>query len=238
MRNLEIALPDSNQKERRSILRATYDNLVWIGVEFIALQSDPKQALEWVDVENEEALDDGVGGVFLACHVGNWELAAAWAAQSGHKISAIVRESHDKGERGIIAEMRANAGVNCIPKTVPMTRALGVLRRNEFLAIMPDQYGGSEGVAAPLFGLDTMTSQGTAVFAYVTKKPIIPVYISRVAPFRHRLRFGKPVKWEDKGNREETILGITKAVNEEIERIILNAPDQWLAQHRRFKEYY
>ena len=219
-------------------MRATYDNLVWTGVEFIALQDDPKQALEWVEAENKEALDDSVGGVLLACHVGNWELAAAWAAQSGHKISAIVRESYDEGERGIIAKMRANAGVNCIPKTAPMTRALGVLKRNEFLAIMPDQYGGGSGINVPLFGLDTKTSQGPAMFVYVTKKPIIPAYTRRVAPFKHHLRFGEPVKWEDKGNKKETILGITKAVNAEIERIILHAPDQWLAQHRRFREHY
>ena len=238
LRNLEIALPGSTSAEHRRILRATYDHLVWVGVEFIALQNDPKQALEWVEGENEEVLDDCVGGIFLACHVGNWELAAAWTAQRGHKVSAIVRESQDVGERGIINDMRTNAGVNCIPKTAPMTRALGVLRQNEFLAIMPDQHGGGKGVTVPLFGLDTKTSQGPAVFAYITKKPIIPAYMRRIAPFRHHLRFGDPVKWEHKGDKEETILGITKVINEEIERIILNAPDQWLAQHRRFREHY
>ena len=237
-RNLEIILPNATPAERSRILRATYDHLVWIGVEFIVLQSDPKQVLEWVDVENEEALDDGTGGILLACHVGNWELAAARVAQGGHKISAIVRESNDEGERGMMNGMRTNVGVNCIPKTASMTKALGALRRNEFLAIMPDQHGGISGVTIPLFGMDTKTSQGPAVFAYITKKPIIPAYMRRVAPFKHRLRFGEPVKWKNSGNKEETILGITKAVNAEIERIILNAPEQWLAQHRRFREYY
>ncbi|MCL2683734.1 MAG: lysophospholipid acyltransferase family protein [Synergistaceae bacterium] len=237
-RNLEIVLPDSTPEERRRILRATYDNIVWTGVEFIVLQNDPRQALDWVEAENEEVLDDRIGGILLACHVGNWELGAAWIAQRGHKVSAIFQESQDVSERGVIADMRANSGVNCIPKTAPMTRVLGVLKRNEFLAITPDQHGGGEGVTVPLFGLDTKTSQGPAVFAYLTKKPIIPSYIRRIAPFKHRVHFEEPVKWEDKGNREETILGITKAVNEAIERIILHAPDQWLAQHRRFREHY
>ena len=237
-RNLEIVLPDKTPKERRRILWKTYDHLVWMGVEFISLQSNPKQVLEWVGAENGKILDDGCGGILLACHVGNWELAAAWVAQSGHRITAIVRESRDSGERRLINDMRENVGVNCISKTAPMTRALGVLKRNEFLAIMPDQHGKGEGLPVPLFGLQTKTSQGPAVFAYLTKKPIIPVYINRVAPFRHRLRFGEPLKWEYKGGRDETIIGITEIINKEVERIILNTPGEWLAHHRRFREHY
>jgi KDO2-lipid IV(A) lauroyltransferase len=224
--------------EREKILWRTYDHLIWVGVEFTILQSDPQQALAWVKAENAETLDDSVGGILLGCHAGNWELTAAWLAQSGHKVSAIVRESEDQGERGIIADMRANCGVSCLPKTGPMTKAIGVLKRNEFLGIMPDQHGGPEGITAPFFGLDTKTSQGPAVFAYLTKKPIIPIYSNRISPFKHKIRFGTPLVWEDKGNRDETILGITSVINAEMERIILEAPDQWLAQHRRFREYY
>jgi KDO2-lipid IV(A) lauroyltransferase len=237
-RNLEIILPGKTDGERRKILWQTYDNLVRVGVEFVILQNNPRLSLEWVEAENKEVLDDSPGGILLACHVGNWELAACWAAQSGYKISSILRESSDQGEREIMAKMRAKFGVKCIPTAAPMTKALGVLKRNEFLAIAPDQHGGSEGMTVPLFGLETKMPRGLAVFAYLTKKPIIPVYIRRVSPFRHKMRLGTPLVWEEKGSRDETILGIMKAINAEIEKIILEAPDQWLAQHRRFREHY
>jgi KDO2-lipid IV(A) lauroyltransferase len=236
-RNLEIVLPGKTARERDKILWRTYDNLVWIGIEFTVLQKDPAEVLEWVDMKNPEALDRD-GGILIACHVGNWELAIAWAAQSGHKVTAIVREPPDLAERGVIAGMRVNAGVKFISKTVPMTQALGVLKRNEFLAIMPDQHGGPEGVKAPLFGIETSTPRGAAVFAYLTEKPLIPVYTHRVAPFRHVMRLGEPISWKRTGSRNETILGITRAVNLEVERMIMEAPDQWLAQHRRFREHY
>jgi KDO2-lipid IV(A) lauroyltransferase len=119
-----------------------------------------------------------------------------------------------------------------------MTRVVSILRRNEFLAIMPDQHGGAGGIRAPLFGLKTPTSQGIAVFAYLTGKPIIPVFTRRISPFKHVMRFGPPVEWERASSRDETIYGITRAVNKAVEEIILEAPDQWLAQHKRFKEYY
>jgi KDO2-lipid IV(A) lauroyltransferase len=137
-----------------------------------------------------------------------------------------------------MAEMRKNAGVRYISKGASMTQALGVLKRNEFLVIMQDQHGGCEGVKAPLFGIETPTPRGAAVFAYLTKKPLIPVYMRRVAPFKHVMRFGGPIQWEDAGNKQETITAVTRAVNREIERIIREAPDQWLAQHKRFREHY
>jgi KDO2-lipid IV(A) lauroyltransferase len=93
-------------------------------------------------------------------------------------------------------------------------------------------------LGVPLFGLETSTVQGPAVFAYLTKKPIIPVFTHRIAPFRHVIKLGSPIEWEDTGDRGKTIYGITRKVNEAVEQIILEAPDQWLAQHRRFREHY
>jgi KDO2-lipid IV(A) lauroyltransferase len=236
-RNLEIILPGHTAKERNKILWRTYDNLVWVGIEFTVLQSDPRKVLEWFDVKNPEAMDCD-GGILVPCHVGNWVLALVWGVQSGHKITPIIRESPDLSERKVMAEMYSKSGVSFISKTAPMTQALGVLKRNEFLVVMPDQHGGGEGVKAPLFGLETSTPRGAAVFAYLTKKPLIPVYTHRVAPFKHVMRFGEPIAWERAGSREETILSITRAINLEVERIIKEAPDQWLAQHRRFREHY
>jgi KDO2-lipid IV(A) lauroyltransferase len=237
-RNIETAFPEKTPRERAAIVWKTYDHLVWIGLEFAALQRDPRLALDWVDFENESALDDSQGGILLAGHVGNWELCCSRLAQGGHDVTAIVRESGDDGERGVIAEMRARAGWKFLSHKSPMTRALAVLRQNKFLAIMPDQHGGPSGIAAPFFGLATSTPQGPAVFAYLTKKPIIPVYTRRIRPFKHTMRVGEPIKWEDAGERGRTIYEITAAVNREMERMVRESPDQWLAQHKRFKEHY
>jgi KDO2-lipid IV(A) lauroyltransferase len=237
-RNLEIALPEAPPDERRRMLKGTYDHLVWTGIEFIALQRDPKRILEWMEAENAPGLDVAGGAIIVACHVGNWELLAAWIAQSGHKITAIVREPDDELERGAIAGMRHRVGVSCLPKTAPMTRAVSVLRRGELLGIMPDQHGGGEGIMAPLFGLETATSKGPALFAYLTGRPIIPVSSHRVAPFRHRAKIWPPIEWSDLGGRDETVRDITLRVNRAVEDIIREAPDQWLAQHKRFKEHY
>jgi KDO2-lipid IV(A) lauroyltransferase len=235
--NLKIALPGASDSERKRILRGTYDHLIWTGIEFAMLQRDPRLALEWVDAENSSLLDslDGHGAILLAGHVGNWELVAAWIAQSGHKVTAIVQETDD---HGMIERMRSRVGVTSMPKSVPMTRAAAVLRRGEFLGILPDQHGGGSGIPAAFFGLETSTSPGAAVFAYLTKKPLVPLFSRRVSPCRHLLRVGDPIEWSPRDSRDATIADITGRINREVERMILEAPDQWLAQHRRFREHY
>jgi KDO2-lipid IV(A) lauroyltransferase len=236
--NLSIAFPEKSEAERKKILGETYDHLVWTGIEFIVLQKNPRAALDWVEAENGELLDelDGKGAILLTGHVGNWELTAAWIAQSGHRVTAIVRESDDEGERGLIEGMRERAGLMCLSKNLPMTRSVSILKRGEFLGILPDQHGGPLGLSVPFFGVETSTSPGAAVFAYLTGKPLIPIFSRRVAPFRHKVRFGPPIEWERLESRDAAIFAITKKINETVERMIREAPGQWLAQHRRFRE--
>lgn len=238
LRNFARAFPDIGDDERRAYLAQTYEHLVWTGIEFIVLQRDPRAVLEMVESHNAELLARlyGGGAILLTGHVGNWELTAAWIAQSGYRVSAIVRESDDEGERDMIGTMREKVGVACIPKTAPMMRCVALLKRGEFLGILPDQHAGGQGIMVPYFGIKTSTSTGPAVFAHLTKRPLVPIFSHRVAPFRHVVRVGDPIEWEPMATRDETIEAITREVNASMEQMVREAPGQWLAQHRRFRE--
>jgi KDO2-lipid IV(A) lauroyltransferase len=237
--NLSVVLPDASPEKIKRLLNETYNHLVWVAIEFIMLQRDPRQALDWVTAENAELLDDlnGKGAILVTGHVGNWELLAAWLAQRGHKLTAIIRESDDSAERGLIERMRTHCGVKCMSKTTAMMSVVSLLKRGEFLGILPDQHGGAHGLRVPFFGIETSTSQGPAFFAYLTGKPIIMVFSHRISPCRHKVRVAPPIEWKKLNTREETIIDITRRINIELERIILDAPGQWLAQHRRFREH-
>lgn len=240
--NLEIALLCESPERKREILSGTYNHMIWTALEFIMLQRDPSQVLEWVDTDEEslerlEALR-GKRAILLTGHVGNWELTAAWIAQMGHKVTAIVRESDDSTERGMIENMRSRLGIVSMSKRLPMNRAVSLLRREEFLGILPDQHGGNEGIQVPFFGVQTSTPQGAAVFAYLTGAPLIPVFTHRIAPCRHVIRIAPPIEWSKRENRDSTILDITGKINGVVEQMVLEAPDQWLAQHKRFKGHY
>jgi KDO2-lipid IV(A) lauroyltransferase len=239
--NLGFVLPDEPPEKIKRLVNETYDHLVWVALECIMLQRDPAQVLDWVEPENASLLDGlvGEGAILLTSHVGNWEIVAAWLAQRGYKVTAIVRESKDDSERSLVEDMRRRVGVRCIAKTASMKGVASILKRGEFLGILPDQHdGGSGSVKVPLFGIDVQTAQGPAAFAYLTGKPIIPIFSRRLSPCRHKIRFAPPIEWEKLATRDETIMDVTRRVNEAVERIILESPGQWLAQHRRFRGMY
>lgn len=233
-------MPSASQGEIRALTDATYDHMIWTGIEFIALQRDPRMILEWADSEGAEILEraSGSGAILLTGHVGNWELTAAWVAQMGWPITAIVRESDDESERGAIDSMREHVGVHCMPKTAPMRRAVSLVKGGGFLGILPDQHESADtnGIMVPYFGIETGTARGPAVFALLTGRPLIPVFSHRVAPFRHKIRVAPPIVWSESASRDETIWNITKKINEVMEAMVLEAPGQWLAAHRRFRE--
>lgn len=221
------------------MVRETYDNLAWVATETLALQRDPARVLEWVETEGADILCGlrNKAAILFTAHVGNWELMACWIAQfTADKLTVIVRESDDETERGLIATMRSRMGVTSISKRLPMTRVTSLLKRGECVGILPDQHGGKDGITLPYFGVETSTSPGPAVFAYLTGAPLVPISSRRIAPFRHKVLVEPPIEWHKLADRDETIRDITRKINESMERMVRAAPGQWLAQHRRFKE--
>lgn len=240
MKNIDIAFPDLSGKEKKKILAESYHNIIWTGVETLALQRDPSIKEDWIcEAEGLEHLANaraaGKGIIGISGHIGNWELAASILSRQV-PITAIVRKPDNKFYSDLIEVLRARSGIETLDKRESMMRGVTVLRRNEVFAIMPDQHGGREGIMAPFFGIETSTLAGPAVFAYLTGAPIIPIQIIRLAPFKFKMIIDPPLRWEKLGDRSSTILDITIRTNRCIENMIRRSPGQWLWQHRRFKE--
>lgn len=241
MQNLAIAFPEKSAAERKELLLESYENMIWTGVEVFSWQKDPACILDWIEeIEGEEHLRAaraaGKGTIIVTPHLGNWECLAAWLALRHGPITAIVRHADSPFQKDLIESLRETAGLRTIDKREPMMRGVGILRRNELFGILPDQHGGSEGIPVPFFGVETSTVAGAAVFAMLTKAPLVPVQMIRLAPFRFRIVIDAPLPWEKGPDRETTIRDLTITVNKQVEKMIRRAPGQWLWQHRRFRE--
>lgn len=240
LNNLCIAFPDISSGERRKLLKEHYQHLAWMAAEYFVLQRDPSQVLDWVvRIDGQEILDryrnSGSGAVLLTAHFGNWELLAAWVAQKGYPLYAIVRDPEDPDDRDLIDTYRRRVGLKTIEKGESMMRVVSCLKRGNFVGILADQYGGGEGVVVPFFGKQTSTATGPALFAYLLGVPIIPIFSFRLEPFVHRIVIGEPLSWQKRGSREETLIEITRKVNEAFEGMIVQCPAQWLWIHRRWR---
>lgn len=240
LRNMDIVFPGISREEKKKILAESYENIIWTGVETLAQQRDPEVSTRWIhDIEGgdffTEARAIGKGIIGLAGHIGNWELAASVYA-SAVPLTAIIRNSDNAFYRELVETMRMRVGLKTLDKSEPMIRGVSALRRNELFGIMPDQFGGGDGIKVPFFGVETSTFPGPAVFAYLTGAPIIPIQMIRIEPFKFKMILDPPIAWKKLADRESTIRDITIKANQCIEKMIRRAPGQWLWQHRRFRE--
>lgn len=239
-KNFELVFPNSTAEQRKQWLNECYENLAWLGVEMLAWQDNPELLNEWTtEVIGREYLDNayaqGKGVLFLTAHISNWEYAAAWTAYN-YDLWGIAQHNESPFQKELISRLRATSGLKVIGKEEPMIRVISVLKKNGGLGLVSDQHAGSEGITAPFFGIDCCTAQGIAVFAYLTKLPVLPVRSIRLAPYKFKIEVLPPIEWEKKATRDETVYDIVCRTNEVLEYWIKDTPGQWLWLHKRYKD--
>lgn len=238
--NLKSVYPEATDDWIRGTVNGVYEHLSWMVAECLALQRDPRLSLEWMKaVEGKEILDSikaaGRGAIILTGHVGNWELLAAWLAQSGYPLSAVVRSPDDADFSRIIASFRSRTGVGVFEKHFVMKETIRFARNGGFLGLMPDQAWNSTGIPTEFLGRRCYTAGGPAAIARLAGVPVVPVASYRVAPFRHEVRISEPIKMVEGADKQRSIKENTDRMNRAIEKMILEHPEQWLWLHRRWR---
>jgi len=242
LRNLAMTMPDLSASECESILRACFDNLGRLLVEFSHFPDLNKSNIpQYVVYEGFENFSEGVrrgkGVLFLTGHFGAWELSSFAHSLYGHPMKFVVREiDNPKVDRLI-------SGYRCLGGNVPVRRQnasrdiLKALRNNETVGILMDQNTvREEGVFANFFGIPAATTPAVATFALRTGAAVIPGFlIWDEALQKHRLHFDPPLDLIQTGDRTEDILQNTSMFNKVLENYVRKNPDQWLWIHRRWK---
>ncbi|HPR90291.1 MAG: lysophospholipid acyltransferase family protein [Synergistaceae bacterium] len=238
--NLRMVFPEASEEWIRDIVKKLYEHLAWMVAEYLALLREPQQVLEWCEyVEGKAVLDElkqaGRGAIILTGHVGNWELLAAWLAQSGYPLTAVVRNPDDPNLSEMITAYRTRMGVGSFEKHFVMKEAVRFAKRGGFLGLLPDQAWNATGVMTRFLGHNCYTAGGPAAMAHLARVPVVPVVSYRIAPFRHKVIISSPVPMAEGLDRDDSIQENTERMNKIIEEMILRAPEQWLWLHRRWK---
>ena len=120
---------------------------------------------------------------------------------------------------------------NQIKKGMGGMKKLVKLKNNNFsTALMIDQRV-SEGIKSNFFNKQALT---TTIPAQLVKKyniPVITIYIERINNLNFKLTINKPIIF----SKDSTIESITNELNHELEKMILNKPEQWIWSHNRWK---
>jgi Kdo2-lipid IVA lauroyltransferase/acyltransferase len=238
-RNLARAMPELDALARERIVVAMWDNLGRVVAEYphlAAFKVDDR--LEIVGREHIDAVRaDGVGGILVSGHFGNWELLGPASGQLGVPLTMVYRAANNPYVEALVQRGRARApGAGELFRKGGAARALvGMLRRDAHIAMLVDQKM-NDGIAAPFFGRDAMTTSAPAEFALRFSLPVIPARSERLGGCRFRLVVEPPLALPDSGDRQADVLALTSAINARLERWIRARPDHWFWLHRRWPD--
>ncbi len=236
--NLARALPERSAAERRSIARAAYANMARVVVDALRTLGAPRERLlAEVEVDDfgpvDRALAAGRGLLVATAHLGSWELFGAAMAQRV-PLHAVVRPLRG-GLNARLVEARQRAGLRLIPGRGALSGTVAALRRNEVVAMLVDQaIGGKHALYVPFFGRPAATTPALSMAALRTGAPTLVVVALRQAG-RLRFRVEGPFEMPHTGDRQRDLWTHTARVTAALERIIREAPEQWLWLHRRWK---
>jgi KDO2-lipid IV(A) lauroyltransferase len=242
MRNLAMALPKRDRRQRARILRGEFTSL---GRQLAELCQFPRYTLENVNrvvvydgFENyERALARGKGVLFLTAHFGGWELSAFVHSLHGNPMHVVVRDLDNVYLDRLIQRFRSMHGNTMVNKDNFVRGLLAAMQAGEVVGILMDtNMTPPQGVFVDFFGIPACTASGLARIALRTEAAVIPGFTIWDPTLRkYRLRFDPAVKLVRTENNDADIVTNTQLFTKIIEDYVRRYPDQWLWVHRRWK---
>jgi len=238
--NLKAAYPEMPRAEMESIIREMFDNLGRTVAEYPHLSklkvTGPNPRLEIAGKEHAEAaIAAGKGLMFISGHFANWEAMPVTATELGYEGALVYRPPNNPYVDRYISRMRASAGPKIqISKGAQGTRKIfTTLRRGQAILMLVDQKT-DQGVAAPFFGRDAMTTPAPAALALKLGAALLPTSNERLNGARFRMNIRPPIEFTPSGDHEADIVALTAKINAAVEDCVRARPSQWLWIHRRW----
>ena len=235
--NIKRAIPKVNLKDLKNINKLMWNNYGRVFAEYMFIKNFRSGNLSSkIEIKGQEILDEikksNKQVIFVSGHLGNFELMAMYLEKTGIKLSTIYRPLNNIFLNSVMENIRKKYICrNQIKKGIGGLKKLINLKKNNFsTALMIDQRV-SEGILSSFFNEPALT---TTIPAQLVKKfniPVVPVYLERIRDINFKIIIEKPINFSE----EHTIQEITDELNQILEKMIINRPEQWIWSHNRWK---
>ena len=232
--NLALCFPDKTPAERARLARDSFDAL-GIGIfEFArawwgsTTAITPRARIEGLEVL-QQLQAQGRGVLLVSGHFMTLEICGRLLCQQV-PLAGMYRKHRNpvmewavkKGRLGYATAMFANEDIRATVRH---------LKKGGMLWYAPDQdMRGKEPVFVPFFGQPASTITATHQFARMTGCAVVPFFHRREGG-NYVLTVGQPLE----PFPTDDVVADTTQVNQAIEQMVCQAPDQYLWIHRRFK---
>lgn len=235
--NLALCLPDLSPAERERLGRRSLEETCKGAAELGWIWHRPEQALAMTEGCREciaDTLAEGRSVVILAPHQGCWEVLNFWLAEC-FSLHAMFMPGPLPGVNDLVRRQRQQLGSRLYPATAEGVCGLmrSLKRGATVTAILPDQVAARRaGRFAPFFNHDAWTGTLACRLIQASGARAFMAYARRLpgaCGYQVILRDPDPALYEAD---LDTALA---ALNRSIERLVMEAPEQYLWSYKRFR---
>jgi KDO2-lipid IV(A) lauroyltransferase len=235
-RNLELCFPQLSDAERARLLELNLRDSGVMLIEFALAWMGSARALAKIPVtieglEHLEAARVAKRGVLLVgAHFSHLELCARLVSEH-LRIAGMYRVHENAAFEWAIKRARLRYATQMFTKD-ELRQTVRWLKAGGTIWYAPDQdMRGKDGVFAPFFGVPAATITATHHLARLSGAEVIPFFHRRLDGGGYAIRLEQPLR----DFPSEDAIADTSRVNACIERMVREAPTQYLWMHKRFK---
>ncbi|MQA06389.1 MAG: phosphatidylinositol mannoside acyltransferase [Streptosporangiales bacterium] len=167
------------------------------------------------------------GAVVALPHMGNWDLAGAWAAANGVPVTAVAERLKPEAVFQKFVAYREQVGIEVVPLGDPDVVATLVQRASDhrLVTLLTDRGFGASGVDVEFFGEPARMPVGAATVALRAGVPLFPVtlWYDDLA----RVQVHEPVEVPAAGDERAQVAEMTAAVGRVFEQAVRKHPADW-----------
>jgi len=240
--NIKIGLGNISEKKEKEVINGMWSNIGRTFAEYIFLKDFKfnKTNFSHIKIKGANYLDEikksNKPVIFYSGHFANFELMAMELDKSGIKTAAIYRPLNNFFLNPVMEYLRMKyICPNQIPKGRSGTRqVINRVKDNYSIALMVDQRVG-EGLKINFFNRPAQTTTIPAQLALKYDCKLVPISLKRIEDVVFEMTIHQPYEISKTGNDDQDIQNITLKINEIIEKMVIENPNQWLWSHNRWK---
>jgi len=239
--NLDFVYKDTITEQRKQeIIRNSYRNLLYNMYEFVENQTLTLQGFESkITVENEHFILDALKNkrkiILITAHYGNWEFGNSFIPLKYAPTTMVGRPMNNKYFNKELDATRTRNNTQMLTKKDASRGLVKALKEDRIIGLVIDQHN-KIGIDIEFFGHKVKQADSASRLAVKFDAIVLPLFFTMDSFGKYTAKFYQPLEPKNYLG-ENQILDFTQAQADVMQKHILEHPDQWFWQHKRFKVY-
>jgi len=178
----------------------------------------------------EKALGTGKGVIFLATHLGNWELGSLKLSCKDQKIHVVYAPDSSSLLGSQLRYLRNADGVQEVPLKAgnfSSLKLLRILQEGGVVGLQGDRLTFDSGVAVPFFGHAALFPKGPTKLALVSDSIVLPIFIPITGYKAYTIIIEEPVIMDRSSSSSDELQTNLRKIITILEKYISAYPTQW-----------